>query len=190
MKSTYEKSPFTIVLGLIAAANSIIFLYFVEKASIRVPVVDLLDWLQFYGERSKNGDWLGYLWTPHNEHRMVFSRILLALDVKWLGDQGAAFAASGFVLLLGMAVTICWKILKSDFSISWELTVIPIAVLLLTPANTVVMIGMQTIGGFLQASSFGVFSLVLLDGATKQDHFSKYRRTIAIVCACLAAFGD
>jgi hypothetical protein len=190
MKSAYQKSPFTIVLGLIAAANSIIFLYFVEKASIRVPVVDLLDWLQFYGERSKNGDWLGYLWTPHNEHRMVFSRILLAFDVKWFGDQGAAFAASGFVLLLGMTVTICWKILKSDLSISWKLTVIPIAVLLLTPANTVIMIGMQTMGGFLQASSFGVFALVLLDGAAEQNHFSKYRRTAAIVCACLAAFGD
>jgi hypothetical protein len=190
MKSAYQKSPFTIVLGLIAAANSIIFLYFVEKASIRVPVVDLLDWLQFYGERSKNGDWLGYLWTPHNEHHMVFSRILLALDVKWFGDQGAAFAASGFVLLLGMTVTICWKILKSDLSISWKLTVIPIAVLLLTPANTVIMIGMQTMGGFLQASSFGVFALVLLDGAAEQNHFSKYRRTAAIVCACLAAFGD
>jgi hypothetical protein len=189
MKSAYQKS-LTIVLGLIAAANSIIFLYFVEKASIRVPVVDLLDWLQFYGERSKNGDWFGYLWTPHNEHRMVFSRILLALDVKWFGDQGAAFAASGFVLLLGMTVTICWKILKSDLSISWKLTVIPIAVLLLTPANTVIMIGMQTMGGFLQASSFGVFALVLLDGAAEQNHFSKYRRTAAIVCACLAAFGD
>jgi hypothetical protein len=189
MKSAYQKS-LTIVLGLIAAANSIIFLYFVEKASIRVPVVDLLDWLQFYGERSKNGDWFSYLWTPHNEHRMVFSRILLALDVKWFGDQGAAFAASGFVLLLGMTVTICWKILKSDLSISWKLTVIPIAVLLLTPANTVIMIGMQTMGGFLQASSFGVFALVLLDGAAEQNHFSKYRRTAAIVCACLAAFGD
>jgi hypothetical protein len=190
MKSIYQKHAFTIVLTLIAAANSILFLYFVEKASIRVPVVDLLDWLQFYGERSKDGDWLGYLWTPHNEHRMVFSRILLALDVKWFGDQGEAFAASGFVLLLGMTVTICWKILKSDLSFSWKLTVIPIAVLLLTPANTVVMIGMQTMGGFLQASSFGVFALVLLDGAAEQNHFSTYRRTAAIVCACLAAFGD
>jgi hypothetical protein len=74
------------------------FLYLVEKTSIRVPVVDLLDWLQFYGERSKD-NWLGYLWTPHNEHRMIFSRILLAIDVEWFGDQGEAFAVSGFVLL-------------------------------------------------------------------------------------------
>jgi hypothetical protein len=190
MNSTYQKHAFTIALGLIAAANSILFFYFVEKASIRVPVVDLLDWLQFYGERSKDGHWLGYLWTPHNEHRMVFSRILLALDVKWFGNEGEAFASSGFLLLLGIAGTICWKILKSDLSISWKLTAIPIAVLLLTPANTVVMIGMQTMGGFLQASSFGVFALALLDGEADQDHFSKYRRTTAIVCACLAAFGD
>jgi hypothetical protein len=190
MKSTYQKHPFTVVLALIAAANCILFLYFVEKASIRVPVYDLLDWLQFYGERSKNGDWLGYLWTPHNEHRMIFSRILLALDVKWFGNQGEAFAASGFLLLLAVAWTICWEILKSDLAISWKLTAIPIAALVLMPANTVVMIGMQTMGGFLQAFSFGLFSLALLDGAAEQDHFSKYRRAAAIVCACLAAFGD
>ena len=190
MNSTYQKHVFTIALALIAAVNSIFFIYLVEKASIRVPVVDLLDWLQFYGERFKDDNWLGYLWTPHNEHRMVFSRILLALDIKWFGDQGEAFAASGFVLLLGMVVIICRAILKSDLSISWKLTAIPVAVLLLTPANTVVMIGMQTMGGFLQASSFGLFSLALLDGAGEEDHFSKYRRIAAIVCACLAAFGD
>jgi len=190
MNSTYQKHPFTIALGVIAAANSILFVYLVEKASIRVPVYDLLDWLQFYAERSKDGDWLGYLWTPHNEHRMVFSRILLALDVKWFGDQGETFAASGFVLLLGMAASICWKILKSDLSISPKLTAIPIAVLLLTPANTVITVGMQTMGGFLQTSSLGLFSLVLLDGAADQDPYSRYRRAGAIACACLAGFGD
>ena len=190
MNSTYQKHPFTIALGVIAAANSILFVYLVEKASIRVPVYDLLDWLQFYAERSKDGDWLGYLWTPHNEHRMVFSRILLALDVKWFGDQGETFAASGFVLLLGMAASICWKILKSDLSISPKLTAIPIAVLLLTPANTVITVGMQTMGGFLQTSSLGLFSLVLLDGAADQDPYSRYRRAAAIACACLAGFGD
>jgi len=190
MKTAYQKHAFTNALVLIAAANCILFLYFVEKASIRVPVLDLLNWLRFYGERSKDGDWLGYLWAPYNEHRMVFSRMLLALDVKWFGDQGETFAAFGFVLLLGMAVAICWRILKSDLSISWKLTAIPIAVLLLTPVNTVIMIGMQQNGCLLQVSAFGVFALVLFDGATEQDDFSKNRRTAAIVCACLAAFGD
>ena len=42
MNSTYQKHPFTIALGVIAAANSILFVYLVEKASIRVPVYDLL----------------------------------------------------------------------------------------------------------------------------------------------------
>jgi hypothetical protein len=190
MNSTYRKHAFTIALAVIAAVNTILFIYLVEKASIRVPVVDLLDWLQLYGERSKDGDWLGYLWTPDNEHRMVFSRILLALDVKWFGDQGEAFAASGFALWLVMMATICWAILKSDLTISWKLTAIPIAILVLSPANTVVMIGMQTMGGFLHAASFGLFSLALLDGAGEEDHFSRYRRAAAIVCACLAAFGD
>jgi len=136
MHTTFEKHACTVALALIAAANSILFIYFVEKASIRVPVVDLLDWLQFYGKRSKDGDWLSYVWTPHNEHRILFSRILLAADVKWFGNRGEAFAASGFVLLLGMAASICWKTLRSDLSTSWKLTATPIAILLLTPVNT------------------------------------------------------
>jgi len=148
-----------------------------------VPVLDLLNWLRFYGERSKDGDWLGYLWTPLNGHREVFTRMLLALDVKWFGAQGETFAASGFVLLLGMAVAICWRILKSDLSISWKLTAILIAVLLLTPVNTVIMIGMQQNGCLLQISSFGVFARVALNCvANGKVHFrtSGFNRRRAI----------
>jgi hypothetical protein len=83
----------TISTALIAALYCGLFFYFIEKASIRVPVYDLLDWLRFYSEQMQANDWLAYLWAPHNEHRIVFSRILLVIDERWLGGQGMAFAA-------------------------------------------------------------------------------------------------
>jgi hypothetical protein len=71
MKSLGQDRAFLIAPATIAAVYCALFFYFVERASIRVPVYDLLDWLQFYGDRSQANDWFGYLWTPHNEHRIA-----------------------------------------------------------------------------------------------------------------------
>jgi hypothetical protein len=189
MKSLDQDRAFAIALATIAAVYCALFLYFVERASIRVPVYDLLDWLQFYGNRLQANDWFGYLWTPHNEHRIAWSRILLAIDVRWFGGGGTPFALFGLFLLIAMAASVSWEILEGYFSISWKATAIPIAILLLTPADTVVMIGMPAMGVFLHTSAFALFSLLLLDGAGEQGRFSNYRRAAAIVAACLAAFG-
>jgi hypothetical protein len=180
---------FVVVLATIAAVYIALFLYFVERASIRLPVMDALDWFQSYGRRLQAGDWFGYMWTPYNEHRQVWSRILLALDIRWFDGSGTLFALFGLLLLMAMVAAICGEIRKADCSASLKATAIPIAILLLTPADTVVMIGMPIMGVFLYTSAFAVFSLVLLDGAAEQASFSNYRRTAAIVAACLAAFG-
>lgn len=190
MKLTYQKHGFSVALALIAAANSILFLYLVEKASIRVPVYDLLDMLQFYGERSQANDWLGYLWTPHNEHRMVWSWILLAIDVKWFHGGGTANASFGLLLLIAMVVLVSLEILKSNLSISWKVTAIPIVIMLLTPANIVPVISMTPMSNHLHGSAFVVFSVLLLDGANEQSRFSNYRRVAAIIAGGLAAFGS
>jgi hypothetical protein len=178
-----------IALAIIAMVYSALFLYLVERASIRVPVMDTLDWFQLYGNRLQAGDWFGYLWTPYNEHRQIWSRILLAIDVRWFDGNGTAFAIFGLLLLFAMVAAVCSEIAKSDCSASLKATAIPIAILLLTPADTVVMIGMPIMGVFLYTSAFAVFSLVLLDGVAEQGSFSNYRRTAAIACACFAAFG-
>lgn len=184
-----QDRPFIISLFITAAVYATLFLYLVERASIRIPVMDTLDWFQLYGHRLQAGDWSGYLWTPYNEHRQIWSRILLAIDIRWFDGNGTAFAAFGLLLLIAMIATICQEIVKSDCPTSLKATAIPIAILLLMPADTVVMIGMPIMGVFLYTSTFAVFSLVLLDGAAEQGRFSNYRRMAAIVAACLAAFG-
>lgn len=178
-----------IALAIIAALYCALFLYFVEKASIRVPVYDLLDMLQFYVDRSQANDWFGYLWTPHNEHRIVWGRLLLAIDVKWFRGGGTPFALFGLFLLIAMVILVSCEILNSNFSISWKATAIPIAIMLLTPASTVDMIGMPAMGGLLYTPAFALFSVLLLDGANEEGRFSTYRRAAAIGAACLAAFG-
>jgi hypothetical protein len=178
-----------IVLALIAAANCILFSYFVEKASIRVPIYDLLDWLQFFGAHQQTGDWLDYLWTPHGQHRIVLARALVALDVRWLGGHGTAFVLFGIVLLLAAAAALCWEIVNSDLSRVWKLSAIAISILLLTPVHTVVMLGMPAMSPYLQTSAFALLSLMLLDGMAEQDGYSPHRTAAAIIAACFAAFG-
>jgi hypothetical protein len=178
-----------IALAIVAAAYCALYFYFVVRASIWVPVMDTFDWLVFYGNRLQTGDWFGYLWDPHNEHRIVLSRILIAIDVRWFGGPGPAFALFGLLLIVAMVATVCWEIQKSDFTISLKATAIPIAILLLLPANTVVNIGMPIYCGFMHTAAFAVFSLALLDGAAEQGPLSNYRRAAAIAVACLAAFG-
>jgi hypothetical protein len=189
VKTAPVSYTFAIVLAALAAANCSLFLYFMERASIRVPVYDMLDWLQFYGARAQDGDWLSYLWTPHNEHRMVLSRALLALDVRWFDGRGTAFVISGLLLLAVAAAAICSELMKSDLSIEWKLAAIPISILLLLPAHTVVTVGVPLVAGSLQTSAFALFALALLDGASEKGRFSPYRRVAAISAACLAAFG-
>jgi hypothetical protein len=161
-----------------------------EAASIRVPVYDLLDWLQFYGVHAQAGNWLAYLWTPHNEHRIVLSRALLALDVRWLGGHGTAFVLSGLLLLVAMAVAVSREILKSSLSIAWKLSAIALSILLLTPAHAVVTLGMPAASVYMQTSAFSLLALALLEEpAADKSRFSWLRRIAAITAACLSAFG-
>jgi len=178
-----------IALAIITAAYCVLFFYFVVRAKIWIPVSDTIDWILSYGYRLQAGDWVGYLWAPFNEHRIVWSRILIAIDVTWFDGPGPAFAFFGLLLVIAMVATVCWEIQKSDFSNSLKATAIPIAILLLLPANTVVNIGMPIYCGFMHTAVFALFSLVLLDGAAEQGPFSNYRRAAAIAAACLAAFG-
>jgi hypothetical protein len=187
VKSADRLDAFAVALALIATANCALFLYFMEKASIRVPVCDMLDWLQFYGDHLATGDWLGYLWTPHNEHRIVFARILLSLDVRWFGGEGTAFVLFGLILLLGMAAAIGREVVKSDLPRSWTLAAFALTILLLTPTYIVETLGMPIMSVFLQTAAFALFSVVLLDG--EKERSGNLRRLAAIVAACLSSFG-
>ena len=162
---------------------------FVQSAANRAPVYDLLDWLRFYCERMEANDWAGYLWTRHNEHHIVISRILLALDVRWLGGQGTAFALFGTLMLVGMAATISSIISRSGGPPGFRLTVLSIAIMLLLPTYIATTISTPAMGVFLHTAAFALFALLLLDGVAKNPRFSQLRRLSAIAAGCLAGFG-
>ena len=74
-----------------------------------VPVNDMWQgYLGFYQQVSE-GDWLAW-WRPHNEHRIVLSRLLFWLDLKLFNGQEWFLACTNYVLVLFSAF-IFWQIL-------------------------------------------------------------------------------
>lgn len=132
-------------------------------------------------ERSKS--WLAYLWEPHNEHRAVADRLLIAIDVEMFGGNNLPFLFMRTVLLLIMLLSLAWEIQSSNLSSSVKLTVGSLSIFALLPANLVVMYSMPLMGGFVQTSTFAVFSLLLWDKT------STLKRALSLVAAFMAGLG-
>jgi hypothetical protein len=171
-------------IAFLAAAYGAAFVYFVECAPIRVPVYDLLDWLRFYGERMEARDWAGYLWTPHNEHHIVISRILLLVDVRFLDGDGTAFALFGALLLAGTVAAVSALVLRGAGLTRFGLVALSFAVMLSLPVSIATTISMPAMGVFLHTCAFALFSLLLIDTEP-----TPIRRLAAILAACMSSFG-
>ena len=177
------------LLAAAAITSCGVFFYFVSKSAVRVPVYDMLDWLQFYDDRIHANDWLGYLWTPNNEHRIVFTRALIAIDIRWLGGHGTAFAIFD-TLLWTMSLLLAWRlVLTSSRSPTFKVFACSIVLLLLTPTYVVTTISMPGPGAFMQTPSFALFSLVMLDNETDDARLRTFYRVCALISACLSSFG-
>lgn len=167
---------------VIAMIYLLAFAYFLQASIVRAPVFDFLDWVRFWSEKNQSGDWLGYFWTPHNEHRAVISRLLLLIDIEVFSGTTFPFYASAIVLLAASVAII----LKQ----AWE-TRLPekdwlvfLLILVTVPTYIVVMCSMPAMGPFLHSTALAIFSLALAgrDSSTRQRVFS-------LVCAALSAFG-
>jgi hypothetical protein len=184
--------PSTVLSVALLATATIscgLFFYFVNQTAIRVPVYDMLDWLPFYDDRARANDWLGYLWAPHNEHRLVFTRALIAVDIRSLGGQGTAFAI--FDTLLWIFVVLdAWRIVFNDGrSLAFRVFACSVALLILSPTYIATTISMPGPGAFMQTPSFAFFALVLLHAQTESRIWRLVYRSGAIACACFSSFG-
>ena len=88
-----------------------------------MPYMDMWDgYLQFY-IKVRRGDW-GAWWAQHNEHRILFSRLLFWLDIRYFNGLSLLLIPLNF-LLLGLtwyalvsgAANLFGKSLRSNFSV-------------------------------------------------------------------------
>jgi hypothetical protein len=173
---------FTLFVWCAALLYAALFFYYFAGTAVRAPVYDLLDWLLFYRDRTSN--WLDYVWAPHNEHRIVWSRLLVAIDVNWFGGINFPFGAFSLFLLVAMISTLVWRVLKSPLPRRLKEIIVPLLIFLLLPAPLAIMCQMPTIGTFLPTSAFVVFSLIVLTGSPQ----SNFRLALSLLAAMLAGF--
>jgi hypothetical protein len=161
--------------------SALVFLYFVAATGGKMSGYDFLDWIIQYGDGPN--DWLNYLWTPHNEHRIAADRLLVAADIELFGGVGIPFVVVRSALLMTMVIALASDVWRTEWLSSQKAPVISFLIFALLPANIVVMCSMPLMGGFIHTCTFAVFALLLW------DNHSFARQSGAVAAAFLAAFG-
>jgi hypothetical protein len=78
--------------------------YGVWKTFSPVPYMDQWDGMIGFWRRLQQGD-AGAWWAQHNEHRILFSRVLFWIDIKYFEGLSAFLVGMNVLLHLGIAVT-------------------------------------------------------------------------------------
>ena len=99
-------SRFLIPISLLAALQFALFIGYFPFAIIVTPYGDILDWLTLYYTFPDHSLWQ-YLFTPHNGHLIIFTRLLVIGDAELLGGLSYPIAfVCMFMWLLTSAIAI------------------------------------------------------------------------------------
>jgi len=178
---------FGIALGLLTLVYAALYCVFIYTTLVRVPVWDLLDWVVFYLQSGRTGDWWSYLWQPHNEHRIPLSRLLLAVDIEFFRGSGIPFLIFGMLSQLAIVGLLVREIQLSGLSTELRLAAIATVIFAFAASHLAVLVSMTVLGAFLQTTLFVVLAVALLDGEN-ESRCPTLRRSLAIACAILAPF--
>jgi hypothetical protein len=98
------QAVFTLALALYLAVAG----WLVWRTSILEPYSDMYDWIARWRLWQAGGDLGRYLWAPHNFHHLVWTLMVLDLDIRAFGASGYLFLAVGVTCLAGAAAMLAW----------------------------------------------------------------------------------
>ncbi len=90
------------------------------RAYSAVPFWDMWDSYLPMADRAASSDWSVW-WRQHNEHRIVLSRLLFWLDLRWFGGGSWFLIAVNYLLVLLGAVLFCRLLRQAAASSKREL---------------------------------------------------------------------
>jgi hypothetical protein len=180
---------FLAATGLVAVAYLALFGYYLGATIIRVPVYDLIGFIMHYADHWLRGDWWGYLWMPHNEHRVVFTRLLLLADIGLFRGTTLPFILFGLLCLGAMIWAILAEVIAAALPGGLRAALAMLVLLLLATSYIVVDCTMPALGPYVYTAAFATLAVVLLDGAGEGGRFAKLRRTLTLISGIFAGFG-
>ncbi len=176
----------TALLSIIAVLQFALFLGYFPLAIIVTPYGDVLDWLNGFYNVPDQSLWQ-YLWTPHNGHRLVFSKLLTISDARLFGGLSYPIAAVGLLLLLIAAATTLAGLHRNVENAALRRWAIAVAALLLFPTSSYASFAYPVNSQHLIVSFFVFMACVLLARSGGVVDRRKLERNIYFSLALLAA---
>jgi hypothetical protein len=156
-----------------------LFGYFVARTMIRTPFMDMLAWMVSYLYFKDHGGFASYLWAFHNEHHLIWMRLLTVVDVELFRGAGFAFIMAGTAAALSLAALVGWFVRREAGG-----TAVWLAPMLVLTAANAVDCGIPINTVYPIAVLCMVGSIVLLESGTL------WLRVLALPVAMAAGFGN
>ena len=158
------------------------------RTAIVRPFLDMLDWLDAYLTLRAQGGLLEHLVSFHNEHRLLWIRLLTMLDVSVFAFSGVSFIAASTLALLVAAGLVMREAAHGaaprGSGIVWLFGMLFVtfagAVDCSVPVNAVYPLTLV----------FAVACICLFDGTDEAGSGTPWRRCAAMACAASCGFGN
>jgi hypothetical protein len=176
-----------IILG-VGALYLAVFAVVVWRATVLGPYSDMLNWLERYFRLQADGDWAAYLLAPHNEHRLVWTFLVLAGDIRAFGGQGWLFVVVGLGALLLTAGLLAREAGRAAGPVLAPAVAVLAVMATLMSANALdVAVHLNTT--YVHALVFAVAAILLAE-APAQGRRRRARLAAALLCGCASGIGS
>ena len=171
---------FTPTLAGLIGLYLAIFVYYVGATVITVPHLDLLQYILRFDQCWRAGEWWHYLWLPHNEHRPIWSLLLVLADIGCCRRSTLPFLlfdSACFLLTVGGLV---WAIWLADLAIELRAILAAAVILLLATSYATIYCSVPIEEIYVHTTGLFVLALVLFDGVGEgraRRHNPENRRT-------------
>ena len=68
-----------------------LFAHYLRATAIRLPFSDMYSYVLRYLQYRQDGHLWAFLWSPYNQHRLIWMRLLTAFDIRVLGGVAYPF---------------------------------------------------------------------------------------------------
>lgn len=160
--------------------------WLVWRTAILEPYSDMYDWLARWYQLQADGDLGRYLWAPHNLHHLVWTFMVLALDVRAFGGSGYLFLAVGVLCLAATAAMLARAAAAAAGEGLRSVGVVGATALSLMGCHVLDATSYITTP-YLHTLVFAVAAILLAEGPGDR---STLRRGCALACAMAAGLGS
>ena len=186
LPSHHPQSLIRLIDRLFVAAGVIylaLFAYFAARASILAPYSDMIDLVNDYFRALDQDQFIEHLFLPHNHHRIVLFRGLIALDVDLFRGTGLPLVITAAMCQAGTALVLAYEVRRVARGLVVPLATLAAMLVFLTANAGDVSQAVNT--AYMRTTFFAVLALAV--AASAADRRGDWRRWAAAMAAAAAA---